>query len=217
MSNGIVTIIGLNRIGTSAAYMLTKLEVEALHLVDNGYVKDPLNEGMLYWFTDTGKRKVSALYEKLSRINPNIDIALYETEVNERSISILSRISDCIIFTEQDLNTLLLVHKYSIKEKKPLIYAWTLGSTGFIYILVNRATRLIDNIIDRRRHSKKIEGIFENVVPDIVGLLVAYQAIRCIQRRPDENSILIFDITRESIAREKWNQTKKYHNGTMIA
>lgn len=77
-----ILILGCGGLGSHSAWSMVALGVKKLILIDDDTVsKDNLNRQYLYDQKDIGQSKVIVLREKLRKINPDIEIIIYEKKI----------------------------------------------------------------------------------------------------------------------------------------
>lgn len=76
-----VSLWGCGALGSHVAELLVRAGVKKLILRDNGRVTPGIIVRQLYEKSDIGKTKVSALKDKLAKINPEVSIDVYDSDI----------------------------------------------------------------------------------------------------------------------------------------
>lgn len=84
-----VLILGCGGLGSHSAWAMTALGIKKLILIDDDHVSiDNLNRQLLYDQTDINHSKVFVLKNKLSKINPDIEIVTYKRKITNPYIQL---------------------------------------------------------------------------------------------------------------------------------
>ena len=79
-----VLIIGAGGLGSSVAEFISRAGVGSIGIVDNDKVSlSNLHRQSLYNTSDIGKFKVKVAKDKIKKINPHIEIAIYKIRLND--------------------------------------------------------------------------------------------------------------------------------------
>ena len=119
-----VTIIGQGSGGSAIADYLVRCGVTNLNLVEFDRVSISNLCRSVYTITDVGRKKTECMHEKLMRINPNINVQLYDEDFMEMDSGKLMDIiksSDLIIEATDNPKTKLLINGLAYAST-PVIY-----------------------------------------------------------------------------------------------
>ncbi|MGB9597356.1 MAG: HesA/MoeB/ThiF family protein, partial [Candidatus Poribacteria bacterium] len=87
LKNATVGILGIGGLGCPISIYLAVAGVGKIILVDKDTVElSNLNRQILHWNKDINKFKALSAKQKLSEINPDVEIITYTEEVNENNI-----------------------------------------------------------------------------------------------------------------------------------
>ncbi|NOY74940.1 MAG: sulfur carrier protein ThiS adenylyltransferase ThiF [Kiritimatiellaeota bacterium] len=128
-------IFGAGGLGSNAAVMLVRAGAGALTLVDfDVIVRSNLNRQ--YYFADQiGMKKVQALKENLSRINPEIKVEAIEERVEPGNLQRFSSIAADIVlecFDDAECKASLVAHFIKNKPETPIVAVSGLAGVGAI-------------------------------------------------------------------------------------
>ncbi len=116
-----VLVIGAGALGSSILTLLARNGIN-LGIVDKDIVKkENLIRQILYDENDIGKKKVIVAKEKLSKINSDINIEIYDTWFDENSFNI-SKGYDILVGSTDNLKSRLIINEASIYYNIPSIY-----------------------------------------------------------------------------------------------
>lgn len=173
-----VAIVGLGGLGSVAALYLAAAGVGSIKLVDRGRVEpSDLDRQILHWTKDVGKRKASSAYEKLTQVNPHVDIVVYDLELDEDNVDIVLKHCSVVLDGLDNWRTRFLVNNACVKLGIPLIHARGRGFGGELLVIIPGKTACLRCILPRapkRRESTSTLG----VVAGILGMLQAVEAIK---------------------------------------
>lgn len=136
LQDRIITVFGLGSGGASVAMYLVRSGVTKLNLVDFDTVSISNLCRSAYDLFDVGRKKTEALYEKLLRINPCVEIHLYDEDLTKMELAKLISLidsSDLIIEATDSIKSKMLINGLSY-EKIPVIYpsVYDMGKGGDI-------------------------------------------------------------------------------------
>lgn len=135
-----VTIIGLGSGGSSTAIDLVRCGVTKLSLIDFDRVSVSNICRSPYDLFDVGMKKTEALFDKLTKINPCIQVELYDEDVLEMDSKKLMNItnqSDLIIEATDSVKSKILINGIAY-HSKPVIYSsvYNMGVGGDVLFTI---------------------------------------------------------------------------------
>ena len=132
-----VTIIGIGGVGTTLAQILARNGVN-LRIVDKDRIYDyEMPRMTVYHNEDVGKFKAKQMKKRLEEMTSDVKIKTFHEDLNESNLFLLD--SDLIIDTSNNLETSLLINKYAVENKIPLLFCNYSGRKGNI-IIIDKAT-----------------------------------------------------------------------------
>jgi len=134
LDNASVLVVGLGGLGSQAAVYLTAAGVGNLGLVDYDSVQiSNLQRQVYYSVSDLGRPKAVVLSERLSELNPNINVKTYHLKlVSENALDII-REYDVVVDGSDNYPTRYLISDACTLLGKPYVY-------GSIYRFYGQAT-----------------------------------------------------------------------------
>ena len=135
-----VTIIGLGSGGSPIALDLIRCGVTSLNLIDFDTVSISNLCRSPYDLFDIGRKKTECVYEKALRINPCVNIQLYDEDVLNMESEKLDHVlqnSDLIIEATDSIKTKILINGLAY-HSKPIIYpsVYDMGKGGDILFTI---------------------------------------------------------------------------------
>ena len=119
-----VLVIGAGGLGSSAIYYLAAAGVGNIGIVDDDRVElSNLQRQIIHNFSDLNKLKCQSAKEKVNLLNPNLQIDIYPTRVDENNLKDLVRRYDFILDCTDNFSTRFIINRVCFFEKKPLIFS----------------------------------------------------------------------------------------------
>ncbi len=119
-----VLIIGIGGLGCPVSQYLSAAGVGNLGLVDGDAVSmSNLQRQILFNENDVTKNKAEVAQQKLSLLNPNVQIKAYPYYINSENIIELFKDFDVIADCSDNFSTRYLVNDAAVKLDKPFVYA----------------------------------------------------------------------------------------------
>ncbi|MFT4718541.1 MAG: molybdopterin/thiamine biosynthesis adenylyltransferase [Rickettsiales bacterium] len=119
-----VLIIGAGGLGSSAIYYLAAAGVGNIGIVDDDRVElSNLQRQIIHNLSDLNKLKCQSAKEKVTLLNPNLQIDIYPTRVDENNLKDLVQRYDFILDCTDNFPTRFIINRVCFLEKKPLIFA----------------------------------------------------------------------------------------------
>jgi len=132
-----VIIAGMGGLGCPAAIYLVAAGVGKLIIIDKEKVElSNLNRQILHWDHDIGKYKVDSAIEKLSQLNPDIQIEGLKTEITEQNVHSLIKEADVVVDGMDNFKTRFLLNEACIRLGKPFVHAAVYGLTGELMTII---------------------------------------------------------------------------------
>lgn len=118
-----VLIIGTGGLGSPSALYLVAAGVGKIGLVDFDEVEiSNLQRQILHSTKDIGKPKVNSGKEKLSALNPDVEIVTYKTRLTSQNILDVIRDYDIVLDGSDNFPTRYLVNDACVLSNKPLVH-----------------------------------------------------------------------------------------------
>ena len=111
-----VLVVGAGGLGSPAAFYLAAAGVGTLGLVDADRVElSNLQRQILYATSDLGREKVESAREKLSQLNPDVEILVYPLRIEENNAAEILSGFHFIIDGSDNFSTKFLINDVAVK------------------------------------------------------------------------------------------------------
>ncbi len=181
-----VLIIGAGGLGSSAVLYLAAAGVGTLGLVDGDQVDvSNLQRQVIHSTADIGKPKVLSAKEKILRINPDVEVVVYQQRATADNITgmIRDRDYDFIIDATDNFPSKFLINDACVLEKKAFVHAGVLRFDGqaMTYVPGSACYRCIFGSAPPAGAvpSTAEVGVF-GPVPGVMGIVQATEALKYI-------------------------------------
>lgn len=118
VKKSVVGIAGLGGLGSAVAIALARIGVGSLILVDFDVVEPSNLNRQQYFIHQIGMRKVEALQENLSKINPYVRVRLYNEKLDRNNVERIFKEADVVVeaFDRAEEKAMLI---NAVSEKMP--------------------------------------------------------------------------------------------------
>ena len=126
-----VLIAGAGGLGSPISVYLAVAGVGRLTIVDYDTVAlSNLNRQINHWDKDVDRLKVQSANEKLSALNPDIEINPVSEKIEEHNVEELVGDNDLIVDAMDNVPTRLLLNRVAIKKNIPIFHGAVYGFDG---------------------------------------------------------------------------------------
>ncbi|WP_300317558.1 HesA/MoeB/ThiF family protein [Idiomarina sp.] len=177
-----VLIIGLGGLGTPASQYLASSGVGQLTLMDHDHVSlSNLQRQTLYGSADIGSLKVTQAAQRLSEINPDVDITTLSQAASEDTLRDHIGTSDIVLDCTDNRDTRYLINRYCYWLNKPLISGAARGFNGQVLALRPSADHGCYQCLYPTSVKEPLNCTNAGIAAPIVGIIGAMQALLAIQ------------------------------------
>ncbi|MHC1590341.1 MAG: HesA/MoeB/ThiF family protein [Candidatus Hecatellaceae archaeon] len=190
-----VVVAGVGGLGCSAALYLVAAGVGKLTLIDREKVElSNLNRQILHWTKDVGRYKVDSALEKLSQLNPDIEVEGLKTEINGRNVFSLIENADVVVDGMDSFKARLLLNRACIRLGKPFVHAAVYGLMGELMTVLPSKGPCYQCYVTPKPREVKTPPVL-GATPGVMGCLEAVEALKLITGvgSPLVGELLIFD------------------------
>jgi len=178
LKNTTMLIIGLGGLGSIASMYLVASGVGRLIIVDNESVElSNLQRQILYTISDLGKPKAYVARDRLSMINPNVEIEAYNMQFNMENGGELVKKADVVIDALDNWETRFILDKLVFKHGKPMVHAGVEGFYGQLTTIIPGKTPCLRYIFQSVKPSRRRVNVLATT-PGVLGILEANEAIK---------------------------------------
>ncbi len=179
ISKAKIAVIGLGGVGSSVSFHLVKNGFGNLKIVDPDIVEyTDIYRSLTYSVSDTGYFKVEVVRNKLQSINPNIDVTIYPVMLTDFNVYRILRDADLVIDASDNIETKVLINRFSVREGVPVIYTAVRRNKGVLIFLEPNETACFECIhpdVDKRDYGV-IDGYAVESIYSILASIVSHQA-----------------------------------------
>jgi len=198
--NAKVLIIGAGGLGSSASLYLAALGIGTLGIVDKDKVElSNLQRQIIHNTLDLDKPKVISAKEKITNLNPDINVITYDQKITKDNIMDILINYNFIIDATDNFETKFLINDACVSLKKPFSHGGVLGFEGqtFTYTPGNTCYRCIFKEPPPKKIMKDSSknGILGST-PGLLGIIQATEALKYITNCGELliNKLLVFDL-----------------------
>jgi molybdopterin/thiamine biosynthesis adenylyltransferase len=172
--NASVMVAGAGGLGCTVLDLLVRLGVGTIHFFEYAEIDLPdINRQILYDTSDVGSSKCTIAFEKLKRINPNINIIPHCEKINEKTlIPEVDLVFDCL----DNFTSRYILDDLIFPMGIPMIHAGVSTYFGQLTVIIPGKTECLRKTIslDTIEFDKKIsKEIFPPIVTCIASLQVS--------------------------------------------
>ncbi|MCX7726063.1 MAG: HesA/MoeB/ThiF family protein [Chitinispirillaceae bacterium] len=131
LMNSKILVIGAGGLGSPISLYLAAAGIGTIGIVDYDRVDiSNLQRQIIHFTEDIGKYKVESALEKIKRINPEVNVIIYNVKINDKNISEIIKPFDFIIDGTDNFSAKFLINDACFFEKKPFSHGGILRFTG---------------------------------------------------------------------------------------
>jgi molybdopterin/thiamine biosynthesis adenylyltransferase len=190
--------IGAGGLGSPFALYIVAAGIKELTIIDNDTLSiSNLQRQILYNEAQVGKEKVQSAKERLSNLNSEVEIKVYNDYLDENSIKKYIKNKDFIVDCSDNFKTKFLVNKVAIDYNVKAIIAGIKDFFGQIITIDPKKTACYECVFNQPDTLDSSEGPLPviGVTPGILGTLEALEVIKTTLGLPNlENKLLIVNL-----------------------
>lgn len=209
-----ITIIGCGGIGGAASEMLARMGVGKLCIVDKDvFETSNINRQLMSNMKSIGRSKTAVTEEELLSINPSLEIKAFNKELNDKNVFEILQGSQIVVDALDNLLTRIIVSRCARELYIPFIHGAIHGTMGQVTVITNatpsyeelfklpsEGEELTEEIISRIRSLNKEVPPVIGPVPNIVGCIQAFEALKIITGKGNPllaPQVLMFDLMKK--------------------
>ncbi len=206
-----VLVIGAGGLGSSVLFYLAAAGIGNIGVMDDDVVElSNLQRQVIHNFSDLGKKKVASAQEKISALNEDVNLQIYDCRATHDSLSKIAQDYDYILDATDNFSTRFMINEVCHKAHKPLIFAAVKGFLGQVSVFKSYEsgpcyTCFNPNIVDKNFSLPLSEKGILGSVAGTVGALQATTAIKEILEIGESlvGKILVFDFLKNEFRKIK--------------
>jgi adenylyltransferase/sulfurtransferase len=178
LKNSKACVVGLGGLGSAIALQLTAMGFGYIRLVDRDVVeRSNLHRQYLYDVESIGLPKVEVAYEKLRRLNPNVEIEPLPISVNELTAEEAVKGVDFVLDGFDRISPRYAINRACVKLGVPYIFGAALEMYGNVSTIIPGKTPCLECIFpgldDRRLPTCSTVGVHPSILSIIASLQVS--------------------------------------------
>ena len=180
-----VLLIGCGALGTVSSSYLVRAGIGQLRIIDRDFIEENnLQRQILFDEDDILENvpKAIAAQKKLQRINPNIKVEGFVTDINYSNIEELTKDVDIIIDGTDNFETRFLVNDYCVKNSIPWVYGACIGSRGVVMNIIPSMTPCLRCVFETMPQMGSFPTCdTAGVIGPIAGIIASFQVTEAIK------------------------------------
>lgn len=178
LSKSRVLCIGAGGLGSSALIHLACSGVGFLGIVDFDFVDvSNLNRQLMFNFSDIGKSKVFCAKNFLIKINPDLNIKIYDAKLAFLTCFDIMKDYDVVLDCTDNLESRFLINDFAVKLGIPMIHGSVFGFEGYVGIFSHTGAcyRCLYNNL------KYLNCMNYGILGSVAGIIGSIQALETIK------------------------------------
>ncbi|MCA9408103.1 MAG: molybdopterin-synthase adenylyltransferase MoeB [Candidatus Omnitrophica bacterium] len=195
-----VLLVGAGGLGSPSAIYLAAAGVGTLGIIDADKVDySNLQRQIIHFTDDVGTSKVASAKDKINRLNPEVDVHVYETRLNSSNALDVIKDYDLVIDGTDNFPSRYLINDACIMLKKPFVYGGIYRFEGQCSVFGLSDGPCYRCFFQEPPKANEVPSCAEagvlGVLPGIIGLLQSNEAIKILTQigRPLKGRLLLFD------------------------
>lgn len=211
-----VLCVGAGGLGNPLTLYLTAAGVGNIGIIDDDHVElSNIHRQVLFSEKEVGKPKVTVLKQKLTELNPNVNIIAHDERLTKNNALKIIKQYDIIADGTDNFATRYLINDACFQLQKPNVFASVFQFEGQAATFIPKITPcyrcLFPNPPPLGLIPNCAEGGILGVLPGIMGCIQATEVIKLITKIGDPllNRLLIFDALKMQFREFKIASNKK--------
>ncbi len=182
LKNAKVCIIGMGGLGTQIAFKLVGMGVGYLRMVDRDIVsRSDLHRQYLYNVDVVGQPKVEAAFQKLNRLNPDVELDPVPESMNSSNAKALIDGVDIVLDGLDSPQTRYLVNRTCNHFKIPYVFGSAIETFGNVSTIVPGKTFCLECFMPGLKDEDLPSCGVVGVHPSVLGLVTAIQVAEAVR------------------------------------
>ena len=202
LKNSSLICIGAGGLGSSLLLYLAAAGVGKIGIADNDKVeKSNLQRQIIHETNTIGTFKIDSARERIKRLNPNIEVIIFQERINSDNIEKIIRKFDVVCDCSDNFGTRYLINDACVILNKPLVYGSVQGFEGQVSVfnLFKNSPNLRD-LLPESPSKNSVPSCAEfgviGITTGLIGILQANEIIKIILNKGEilDGKILICNL-----------------------
>ena len=133
--NARVLVIGAGGLGSPVIYYLSAAGVGNIGVMDHDVVElSNLQRQIMHNSNDIDRAKVESAKEKINKLNPDVDLQIFQEKATLESLGRVAKNYDYILDATDNFPTRFVINEFCFKAKKPLVFAAVKAFSGQVSV-----------------------------------------------------------------------------------
>ncbi|MBD0305668.1 MAG: molybdopterin-synthase adenylyltransferase MoeB [Nitrospiraceae bacterium] len=195
-----ILIVGAGGLGSPAALYLAAAGVGTLGLIDSDVVDlSNLQRQVLHYTPDVGRPKVVSGRDKITALNPDVNVTMYEERLTSKNAAKIIEGCDVVIDGVDNFPAKFLINDACVFAGKPLVHGGILRFEGRVMTILPRQSACYRCVFKAPPPPGLVASCQEagviGVLAGIIGTIQATEALKLVLKigRPLTDRLLDFD------------------------
>ncbi len=202
LKNSSVLCIGAGGLGSSVLLYLAATGIGKIGIVDNDHVEKSNLQRQIIHETDTvGNLKISSARERIKKLNPNIEVSIFNKRINAENAQEIIRKFDVICDCSDNFATRYLINDTCLILNKPLVFGSVQGFEGQLSVFnLNKTSPNLRDLLPESPSKNAVPSCAEygivGVSTGLIGILQVNEIIKIILKKGEilDGKVLVFDL-----------------------
>ncbi|MEM2915737.1 MAG: HesA/MoeB/ThiF family protein [Candidatus Bathyarchaeia archaeon] len=195
LKNSKVAVVGIGGLGCVSSLYLASSGIGKLVLIDKDKINlSDLNRQILYSQKDVGRFKVEVAKEKISSLNPHVEIATVMNEIAVENVSRTIGNVDIVVDGLDNWKARFIVNDYCVKTRTTFVHAGVSQFYGQITTIIPTEGPCLRCIFPKEPIDAGLTPIFGGT-PSALASLQVIEVIKCLTKigKPLNGRMLFLD------------------------
>ena len=176
LKNSKVCILGCGGLGVPTMLKLTAMGVGHIRIIDRDVISmSDLHRQYLYDVDSIGRAKVEVAYEKLKKLNPNVEIEPLAEPITKRNVSEVIGGMDVAVDALDSMETRYLVNRACSKQEVPYVFAGVIKSMANASTIIPGKTPCLECFFPGFEDALLPKCALVGVNPAVIGITSSVQ------------------------------------------
>lgn len=182
LRNATVSLIGLGGLGSQLAPRMVGMGIGRLRMVDRDIVsRSDLHRQTLYDVDAVGKPKVEAAFERLRRLNPDVELIPFAASLNPSNAETIIGNADVVLDGLDTPEARYIVNRVCSRRGIPYVFGAAIEAFGTVSTLVPGHTMCLECFMPGIKNEDLPKCGVVGVHPAVLGIVTGIQAAEAVR------------------------------------